>query len=106
MRAVASPTPGRHHSGMRFLALVLALLLGLNALTTHAAMESHQADCGVASSVQQLDDDTADDTRCSACTMVPHLGSLSAVAPPILAVAPALAVPDHRMPPPRRPPRR
>ncbi|QTP58446.1 hypothetical protein HNO53_06820 [Billgrantia antri] len=105
MTDVARPTHSRRTPGARFLALLLALLLALSSLSTHAAMESHQADCGVASSVQQLDDDTADDTRCSACTMVPHLGSLSAVEPPFPAIAPALAMADHRMPPPRRPPR-
>ncbi|UYG05101.1 hypothetical protein OCT51_06960 [Halomonas sp. LR3S48] len=105
MRAVARPTQSRHHQGIRFLTLLLALLLALNSLSTHAAMDSHQADCGVASSMQQFDADTTDDTRCPACTMVAHLGRLSAVEPPFPVVAPVLAMADHRMPPPRRPPR-
>lgn len=104
MRAVARPTQSRHHQDIRFLALLLALLLVLVSLSTHAAMDTHQADCGVASSTQQLDD-TPDDSRCSACSMVPHLGSLGAVEPPFPVVAPVLAMADHRMPPPRRPPR-
>lgn len=102
MRAVARSTQSRHQQGIRCLALLLALLLALSSLSTHAAMDAHQADCGVASSMH---DDTSDDSRCSACSMVPHLGSLSAVEPPFPAVAPALAMTDHRMPPPRRPPR-
>lgn len=105
MRTVARPTHSRHHQGIRFLALLLALLLALASLSTHAAMDSHQADCGVASSMQQFDADTTDDSRCSACTMVPHLGNLSAVESPFPALAPALAMSDLRIPPPRRPPR-
>ncbi|MDL0434064.1 hypothetical protein QPM17_23265 [Marinobacter sp. TBZ242] len=105
MRAVARSTPSRHHQGIRFLVLLIALLLALNSLSTHAAMDTHQADCGVASSMQQFDDDASDDSRCSACSMVPHLGSLSAVEPLFPTVAPALAMTDHRMPPPRRPPK-
>lgn len=105
MRAVARSTQSRHHQGIRFLALLLALLLALNSLSTHATMDAHQADCGVASSIQQFDGDTWDDSRCSACTMVPHLGSLNALEPSFAVVIPALAVTDHRMPPPRRPPK-
>lgn len=105
MKTVARPTQSRHHQGIRFLALLLALLLALNSLSAHASMDTHQADCGVASSMQQFDADTTDDSRCSSCSMVPHLGSLNVVEPPFPAVAPVLAMADHRMPPPRRPPR-
>ncbi|NIC07482.1 hypothetical protein [Billgrantia bachuensis] len=105
MRAVYRSIQSRHQQRIRCLALLLALLLALSSLSTHAAMDTHQADCGVASSMQQFDDDNSDDSRCSACSMVPHLGSLSAAEPPFPAVAPALAMTDRRMPPPRRPPR-
>lgn len=96
----------QHRRSPRLLALLLVLLVAMSGLTTHAAMDSHQIDCGLASQVQVLDGDrSADDTRCSACSMLLHSGSLTVAEPPFPAFAPAPALVSHRLPPPRRPPK-
>ncbi|WP_444999468.1 hypothetical protein [Halomonas mongoliensis] len=91
--------------GGRLLALLLALLLAVTALSSHGAMESHHADCGLAAQVQLFDADTPDEHRCASCAAPPPSIDLATAAPHFPALAPALAVIAHRPLPPRRPPR-
>ncbi len=88
-------------------AMLLALLVAISSLNSHAAMDTHQIDCGLASQTQLFGGDTTttDDTRCSACSMLPSSGVLAVAEPPFPAFAPALAMVSHRLPPPRRPPK-
>ncbi|MFO8045586.1 MAG: hypothetical protein R6U30_06910 [Halomonas sp.] len=87
------------------MALLLALLLAVTALSSHGAMESHQAACGPAAPVQLLDGDIPDEPRCASCAALPPLLSLTTHASHLTASAPTLAVIAHRPLPPRRPPR-
>lgn len=98
-------TSATQRTGGRLLALLLALLLAVTALSSHGAMESHQADCGLAAPAQLLDGDTPDETRCASCAALPPAIDLATAAPHFTALAPALAVIAHRPLPPRRPPR-
>jgi hypothetical protein len=102
-RPVTAP---RHSAGgRRLLALLLALLLAVTAMSSHGAMESQAGDCGLATPVQLLDGDLPDEPRCAGCTALPSTLSLAVDAPHFPALAPALAVIAHRPLPPRRPPR-
>jgi len=96
---------GHSAGGSRLLARLLALLLAVTSLSSHGAMESHQADCGLAAPVQLLDADTPDEHRCASCAALPPAIDLATAAPHFPALAPALAVIAHRPLPPRRPPR-
>ncbi|AXY43014.1 hypothetical protein [Halomonas sp. JS92-SW72] len=96
---------GQSARGGRLLALLLALLLAVTALSSHGAMESHQADCGLVAQVQLLDAETPDEHRCASCAALPPSIDLATAAPHFPALAPALAVIAHRPLPPRRPPR-
>ncbi|MGQ4877666.1 hypothetical protein ACOJCM_03730 [Billgrantia sp. LNSP4103-1] len=102
------PTIMKAHYGsaIRLVALLLALLVASNSLMSHAAVDSHMADCGLSSQMQSPNTDTpSDETRCSACSMLPHSGEMAVDESPFPAFAPALALLDHRLPPPRRPPK-
>lgn len=101
------PVIASRHSagGGRLLALLLALLLAVTSLSSHGAMESHQADCGLTAPAQLLDGDTPDEPRCASCAALPPSIDLATAAPRFPAFAPALAVIAHRTLPPRRPPR-
>ncbi|PWV83190.1 hypothetical protein [Halomonas sp. A11-A] len=98
-------TSATQRTGGRLLALLLALLLAMVTLSSHGAMESHQADCGLVAQVQLLDADTPDEHRCASCAALPPSIDLATAAPHFPALAPALAVIAHRPLPPRRPPR-
>ncbi|WP_444679139.1 hypothetical protein [Halomonas sp. E19] len=64
-------TSATQRTGGRLLALLLALLLAMVTLSSHGAMESHQADCGLVAQVQLLDADTPDEHRCASCAALP-----------------------------------
>lgn len=53
------------------MALLLALLLAVTAVSRHAAIESHQADYGIAATTQLLDSDTPDEPRLASCAPLP-----------------------------------
>ncbi|WP_416138574.1 hypothetical protein ACM26W_19290 [Halomonas sp. HK25] len=101
------PVTASGHSarGGRLLALLLALLLAVTSLSSHGAMESHQADCGLVAPVQLLDGDMPEEPRCASCAALPPTIDLPTAAPRFPALAAAQAVIAHRPQPPRRPPR-
>lgn len=93
----------QHRRTLRFLALLLALLVAMSSLTTHAAMQAETTDC---IAVEQLHEATdSGDHNCGTCTAVSPRLRLTLSAPAEQTATSHVAFMPHTPLPPQRPPR-
>lgn len=103
-----------YRRGGRWLAVLLAALLAMTALSSHGAMENHQSDCGVAAP-WMLDDgqgsgpDGAEHDHgaasCATCSTTMGQALLPLMGPERQASSLAMALSPQIPLPPKRPPR-
>ncbi|MEQ4541334.1 MAG: hypothetical protein ABN479_20585 [Billgrantia sp.] len=98
-----APINLQHRCILRLLALLLALLVAMSSLTTHAAMQADPTDC---IAVEQLHDPSdSEDHNCGTCTAVSPKPWPTLSGPAEQSAMPDVAFMPHSPLPPQRPPK-
>ncbi|SEG47549.1 hypothetical protein [Billgrantia desiderata] len=98
-----APSNLQHRRILRLLALLLALLVAMSSLTTHAAIQADSVDC---IAVEQLHEATdSEEHNCGTCTAVIPRTRLALTGPAEQTATPDASFMPHSSLPPQRPPR-
>ncbi|MBA2779575.1 hypothetical protein [Billgrantia kenyensis] len=94
----------QHRRTLRLLALLLALLVAMGSLTSHAAMEADPTECVAVAQIQH-EASSAEEHHCGTCTAVTPRLQLALSGPDEQSATPGVAFLPYSPLPPQRPPR-